>query len=146
MCKASGMHEIEVKNYPFCWKRHDQNPKEGKLATILVEALCERNLYICSWFSCRAGTNNDLNVLSMSPLMRGILRDDYRFYFDDTFKNAAHGPERKKSYSLGNCIYPNWPLFANYIHHQTSEAGKTYTKRQEASMKNIELCFGVMQS
>lgn len=112
----------------------------------MVEAWCNRNLYIWSWFAGRAKTNNDLNVLAVSPLMRGIIRRYFRLMLDDSYKITDQGPERKQLYFMGNGIYQNWPLLAKPIHHPTNEAANTYKKRQEAIHKDISLCFGVMQS
>ena len=134
------------KNCPFSEKGQYHNGKEGKMATIVVEAWCDRDLYIWSWFAGRAGTNNDLNVLAVSPLIQSILRGDYLFRLEEGFKLTEKGPERTQLYLLGDGIYPNWPLFAKPIHQPTDEGQKCYTKRQEAIRKDIERCFGVMQA
>lgn len=130
----------------LCGKGTVPQSQGGKLATIVVEAWCDRTLYIWSWFAGRAGTNNDLNVLAVSPLMRKILRGEFLFQLKDSYKITADGSERRQLYFLGDGIYPNWPLFAKPIHHPMNEREKVYTKRQEAIRKDIERCFGVLQS
>lgn len=138
--------KLKWKNCPFAEKGQYHNPKEGKLATIVVEAWCDRSLYIWSWFAGRAGTNNDLNVLAVSPLMSEILRGDFAFEVEEPYKISENGSVRKQLYFLGDGIYPNWPLFAKPIHQPTTDQEQVYTKRQEAIRKDIERCFGVIQA
>lgn len=134
------------KNCPIQEKGQYHNPREGHMATIVVEAWCDRRLYVWSWFSGRAGTNNDLNVLSVSPLIQDILQGRFEFSTGVEYKIGEDGTVRKMLYLLGDGIYPDWPLFAKPIHHPANEREQLYSKRQEAIRKDIERCFGVLQS
>lgn len=61
------LHEVTVEEVPFPQKRTvlQSNRKEGKFATIVIEAWCDRSLCIWRWLTDMAGTSNDLNVLSI---------------------------------------------------------------------------------
>lgn len=52
------------------------------------------------------GINNDLNVLVVSPLMRGILRGVFRYKLEGIYKITEDGLERREFYFLGDGIYP----------------------------------------
>lgn len=60
--RLMGCMKLKGKNCPFAEKGQYHDPKEGKLATIVVEATSDRNVFIWSWFAGLPGTNNDLNV------------------------------------------------------------------------------------
>lgn len=116
------------------------------MATIVVEEWCNRSLYLWSSFSGSPGTNNDLNVLAGSPLIKSILRGDFKFEVGKQFQFTENGPTRNKLYFLGGGIYPNWPLFAKPIHEPTNDSEKMYTNREESIKKEKEKCFSVLQA
>lgn len=134
------------KNCPLQEKGQYHNKKEGKMATIVAEGWCDRKLYLWSWFAGRAGTNNDLNVLAVSPLVQDIVRGKFKFSLTDEYSLIGGGVPRKRLYFLGDGIYPSWPLFVKPIHHPVDEHERTFTKNQEAIRKDIERCFGVLQA
>ena len=60
------MH-LHWKNFPLAYKWEYHNPKDGKLASISCQALCDSSLYCWNLFSGRCGTNNEINVLRYIP-------------------------------------------------------------------------------
>lgn len=63
------MH-IKWKNCSRAWKGQHFNPKEGKLATISCEAVCDRGLYCWHWYAGRCGTSNDISVKNVQRQFR----------------------------------------------------------------------------
>lgn len=57
--------KFKWRNCAFAEKWQYHGPKGGKLEKIVLEAWCDRNLYIWSWLAVRAVTNNSLHVLSL---------------------------------------------------------------------------------
>eukprot|EP00171_Calliarthron_tuberculosum_P002978 IDg2978t1 len=109
--------KMKWKNCPSALKGQYHNTKEGKLATIGIEAWCDRNLYI--WHCID-------------------LPNDYMLHQD--------GQTRRMGYFLVDGIYPRWTIFARPIHQPTREDESRYTKLQEALRKDIERAFGVLQA
>lgn len=86
---------------------------------VVVEACFGLDFYLWFWFVEREGTNNELNVLGVSPLIQSILRGDLKFEVGHEFKLSDNGPTRRQLYFLGDEIYPNWPIIAKPIHETT---------------------------
>lgn len=63
--------KVVWKKYPLAEKGQYHNKKESKMVTVVEEGWCDRSLYIWSCLTGRAGTNNDLNVLSVSLFHTG---------------------------------------------------------------------------
>lgn len=61
------MYEVTVENCPLYEKGQYRNRKESKLAMIVAEGWCDHKIFVWNLFVGRAGTNNDLNVLGVSP-------------------------------------------------------------------------------
>lgn len=64
--------EIHWKNCPSAKNSQFHNRKEGKLATVSLETWDDHGLYVWSWFGGHPGTNNDVTLLSVSPLFNDI--------------------------------------------------------------------------
>ena len=111
-----------------------------KRPTIVLEAICDRDLYIWHAFFGVAGSNNDFNVLNTSPLI-------------DLINNEIFPPARcyavgdkvfTRPYFLGDGIYPPWGIFAKTITCPTNDEERKCQKAQEAVRKDIERLFGVL--
>lgn len=59
---------------------------------IVVGEWCDRGLYLSSLFAGKAGTNNELNVLVVSPLIQSILQGDFKFEVRYELTLADNGP------------------------------------------------------
>ena len=68
------MH-LNWKNCQLAFKGQYHNQKDGKLAKISCEALCDSSLYCWHWLAGRCDTNNDLTVMRYSPLFIDIFRE-----------------------------------------------------------------------
>nr|GEV28688.1 protein ALP1-like [Tanacetum cinerariifolium] len=87
-----------------------------------------------------AGANNDLTVLSNSPL------------FDDLLDGVApvapfecNGVAFEKGYYLADGIYPQWSSFVKSFTVANSEKNALFKRKQESARKDIERTFGVLQ-
>jgi Plant transposon protein len=134
------MHII-WKYCPSAWKGKFHNPKDSKLAVLIVEAWCDHDLYVWSWFAGRAGTNNDITVANASPLFNDIMTGSWCTDFEYNIEDKRNVP-----YFLVNGIYPAWTIFASPIHVPSSVHEVEYTKRQEQVRKDVERCVRVLQT
>jgi hypothetical protein len=138
------MHHV-WKNCPTAWKGSFQG-KEGK-PTLILEGVCDYNLWFWNSFYGCAGSFNDLNVLRMSNLMTMLL--------DGTFADIENragvvpynisGEEFDALFLLVDGIYPKYSRFVKGIKDPITEQECGYTGWQEAARKDIERAFGVLQ-
>lgn len=92
------------------------------MPTIMLEAVASQDLWIWHAFFGVAGSNNDINVLNQSPL----------------FNNEG--------YYLGDGIYPEWATIVKSFSHPSDPKRKKFKEMQEATRKDVERAFGVLQS
>ena len=98
----------EWKNYPAEWKGMYQ--RRSRTATVILEVVASRDLWIWHAFFGTPGSCNDINVLQRLPV------------FDDLFNGRApqvqfdmNGNTYNKGYYLTDGIYPKWATFINTI-------------------------------
>jgi hypothetical protein len=133
------------KNCPTAWKGSYQG-KAGK-PTIILESVCDYNLWFWNSFYGCAGSFNDLNVLKMSNLMTMFLDGT----FDAIEREAGVVPykisdsEFDALFLLVDGIYPKYSRFVKGIKDPINEQECAYTGWQEAARKDIERAFGVLQ-
>ncbi|XP_056695806.1 uncharacterized protein [Spinacia oleracea] len=127
------------KNCPAGWKGMYQG--RSKTATVILEAIASRDLWIWHAFFGTPGSCNDINVLQRSPV------------FDDIINNRApqvqftvNGNTYKKGYYLTDGIYPKWSTFVDTITAPQTYKQRLFTKRQESARKDVERAFGVLQA
>lgn len=137
---------IPWKNCLIGQKGQYHSSRNGKLATIVAEALCDPMLYIWSWFSGMAGTNNDLNVLNSSPLFQDIINNAFSFTIAVKYKIIQGiGEESSLPYFLVDGIYRTWSIFAGPIRDPTVDQQQFKTE-QEAIKKDGERAFVVLMA
>lgn len=76
------------KHFPVSLKGKYHSSKDGKLATIQVETVPEKDIYVWHWFAGQCGTNNDKTTVSVSPLSSDILSGRYLFKHPDPYKTT----------------------------------------------------------
>jgi Plant transposon protein len=132
------------KNCPVGWQGSYKG-KEKK-PTIVLEAIADYHMWFWHAAYGYAGTLNDRTILNMSPFLDMLVDGS----FEDLEKEAAvaytiGGDEFTKMYILVDGIYPKYSRFVHGIKQPSNKDQKKYTKWQEASRKDIERAFGVLQ-
>lgn len=87
------------------------------------------------------GACNDLNVLAKSPLFDELTAGrapHVQFKVNNRFYNLG--------YYLADGIYPRWATFVKTIPRPTRPKEIEFAKAQEAYRKDVERCFGILQS
>ncbi|XP_057784812.1 protein ALP1-like [Salvia miltiorrhiza] len=128
------------KNYPTAWQGAYTRGDQGE-PTIILEAIASRDLWIWHAFFGTPGSNNDINVLNNSTLFKDRLQGmgvPVTYQVNNAYYTSG--------YYLTDSIYPNWPVFVKSPTHPTDSKRKRFKVMQEATRKDIERAFGVLQA
>ena len=134
------MH-IFWKNCPVAWQGAYKG-KEKK-PSIVLEAMCDYNLWIWHAAFGYAGSQNDINIWEQSPILKSFIdgsfveRVDFPFTINDTTFT--------KLFMLADGIYPELSRIAKTVDEPRGHGKKLYAKWQESCRKDIERAFGVLQ-
>jgi hypothetical protein len=120
---------------------HGQYKGKEKSKTMILEAICDPNLYIWYHFFGEPGSLNDLNILGKSSIVGAILTQSF-----DTSVEAytINGNSRDWLYFLVDGIYPKWSILCKSVRNPTNAKMADFSARQESVRKDIERCFGVL--
>ncbi|XP_048633743.1 putative nuclease HARBI1 isoform X2 [Brassica napus] len=129
----------EWKNCPTAWK--GQYSRGSGKPTIVLEAVASHDLWIWHAFFGPPGTLNDINVLDRSPVFDDILQGKA-----PRVKYMVNGHMYKLAYYLTDGIYPKWSTFIQSITLPQSPQEQLFAKFQEATRKDVERAFGVLQA
>ena len=129
----------EWKNCPTAWK--GQYTRGSGKPTLVLEAVASQDLWIWHAYFGSPGTLNDINVLDRSPV------------FDDIYEGRAprvtymvNGHQYDLAYYLTDGIYPKWSTFIQSITLPQGPKAELFAKVQEATRKDVERAFGVLQA
>ncbi|XP_021743214.1 uncharacterized protein LOC110709310 [Chenopodium quinoa] len=119
----------------------ERNVPRSKTATIILEALASKDLWIWNAFFGTPGSLNDINILQRSPM------------FDDICEGRApevsfnvNGNRYNMGYYLTDGIYPKWAAFIPAIKLPQTAKQRLFTRKQESYRKDVEHAFGVLQA
>jgi hypothetical protein len=134
----------DCKHFPWqnCPKAlHGQYKGKDKAKTMILEAICDPNLYIWYHFFGEPGSLNDLNILGKSSIVGAILTQSF-----DTSVEAysINGNSRDWLYFLVDGIYPKWSILVKSVRNPTNVKLANFSARQESVRKDIERCFDVL--
>jgi hypothetical protein len=87
-----------------------------------------------------AGSNNDINVLHHSPVFSRLIECTAPQIF-----YVINGNPYDKGYYLDDGIYPSLATFVKTVRNPADEKCKRFAKEQEASRKDVERAFGMLQ-
>lgn len=87
------------------------------------------------------GSNNDINVLENSTLFRDALNGRA-----PRIRYTVNGTEYNMGYWLADGIYPEYACFVKTIPHPVGNKAKHFASIQEGRRKDVERCFGMLQS
>jgi hypothetical protein len=109
--------------------------------TMILEAVATQDLRICHAFFGTTGSQNDINVLNMSPLfIQAIKGEAPAVHYD------ANGTQYDMGYYLADKIYLEWAVFMKTMTPPQSREDKLFALMQEGARKDVECAFGVLQS
>lgn len=128
------------KNYPTAW--HGRFKGKEKALTVTLEAICISTLWICHAFFWVPESLNDTNIVEASPIIEKIT--SHRF--PPSCKYIICGKQRIKLYWFTDGIYPKAPFFISFVAEQMNRKKKLMASILKRSKKDIECCFGVLQS
>ncbi|XP_048619576.1 putative nuclease HARBI1 isoform X1 [Brassica napus] len=127
------------KNCPTAWK--GQYTRGSGKPTLVLEAVASQDLWIWHAFFGSPGTLNDINVLDRSPV------------FDDIYQGRAprvtymvNRHQYDLAYYLTDNIYPKLSTFIQSITLPQGPKAELFAKVQEATRKEVERAFGVLQA
>ena len=142
------MH-TEWKNCPKAWQGSFQTKKEsGRGPTVVLEALCDYNMWFWHASFGYAGSLNDLNILNLSPFLESLIDGSFSKLEKDCRRlpYEVKGEMFDKLFVLVDGIYPPYSRFVKGIQMPLTNEEQRYTAWQEAKRKDIERAFGVLQS
>jgi Plant transposon protein len=134
----------------FVWKRcpnalAGQHKGKGEKNTIVLEAICDGDLYIWYSFFGSPGSLNDINILDRSSIVASILNGSFDLRLPVEQQYTINGTTRDYFYFLVDGIYPKWSIFISTIAHAAQGSKEAYfASCQEAIRKDIERAFGVL--
>ncbi|XP_004288843.1 PREDICTED: putative nuclease HARBI1 [Fragaria vesca subsp. vesca] len=129
----------EWKNCPTGW--HGAYSGRKGRPTIILEAVASHDTWVWHAFFGVPGAQNDINVLNQSPVFEGLIAGN-----SPAVTFHANGRRYSNAYYLADGIYPRYSTFVKTIPNPESQAQKLFAKKQEAYRKDVERCFGILQS
>src|SRR3954470_20844592 len=113
----------EWKNCPVGW--HGSHKGRSHKATLILEAVASRDLWIWHAFFGMAGGNNDLNVLDHSPVF-----DEFLQGRTPPTNYIVNGQQFLIGYYLIDGIYPKYASFVQTINPPTTAKERLFTQKQ----------------
>lgn len=111
--------------------------------TIVMETVCDEDLYIWHFFIGTPGSNNDLNFLRQSPLYHDVISG---WWPPRSFPYTLNGRTRSLLYYLADGVYPRYPFFATPYPTPQTPQDRTFNRLQEALRKDVERLYAVLTS
>lgn len=78
--------------------------------------------------------------------MQQTLSEAYKFRMGEDYTITSYVTVRNVMLLLRDGICPDWQIFSNPIHNPRNEQEIRYKVLQEAVRKDVERCFGILQS
>jgi len=129
----------EWKNCPKALKGH-YSGKEGT-PTLVLEVVATQDLHIWHSFFGLPGSLNDINVLERSHLFQ-----DLALGHAPPCHYTVNGTVYTVPYYLANGIYPKWSTLIQTISCPQDDKPRLFSQFQEATRKDVERTFGVLQA
>ncbi len=136
------------KNCPMEWQGVFKG-REKSMSTIVMEAVCDYNLWF--WHVCygNPGSMNDSNVLDTSPLLEMLLDRSFVQVEQEAGVVPYYIPGEDlpfhKTFLLVDGAYPRYCRFVRTINPPITQQEKNFSRWQEGARKDIERAFGVLQ-
>lgn len=134
------MH-VPWKNCPVACQG-SQMGKSG-YPTIVLEAMADYNLWFWHFSFGFPGSLNDINIWDRSCLLKTFLSTEFAEEVDFDFE--VGGTWFRRLWVMVDGIYPELSRFVKTIQEPIGQQACNYAIWQEASRKDIERAFGVLQ-
>lgn len=133
------------KNCPVAWQGAFLGRNSGP--TIVLEAICDYNLFFWHLSYGYSGAMNDLNILNISPLLEKWTEGSFTGVEKDArvVPFQIGGETFDRTYVLVDGIYPKYSRFVRGHPQPVTDEETRFTKWQESARKDIERAFGVLQ-
>jgi hypothetical protein len=135
------MH-VYWKNCPVAWQGQYQGKE--KYPTIVLEAMCDYNLYFWHHEFGAAGTLNDISIWDLSGVHKTFV--DGTFADTCDFPFIIDGKQFDRLWVTVDGIYPKLSRFVKTLSQPVDKDQAKYAKWQEKTRKDVERGFGVLQS
>jgi hypothetical protein len=135
------MH-VTWKNCPVAWQGQYEGKEEGP--TMVLEAMCDHNLYFWHHEFGSAGTLNDISIWDMSGLHKAFVDGTWTDTIDFPF--TIDGQVFDKLWVTVDGIYPQIGRFVKTLSQPVGQAEQDYASWQEKTRKDVERGFGVLQA
>ena len=126
---------------PVGWQGQFKGKEPGP--AIVLKAVANHNLWIWHHAFGFASSLNDINIFDQSTLLQAFL--DGTFTRDIDFEYEIDGKVFSELFVLVDGIYPEISRFVKTYEEPLTADRKRYAKWQEASRKDVERAFGVLQ-
>ena len=108
---------------------------------IVVEAVCDEDLWIWRLFVGSPNSLNDIDVLNRSPLYLDVTAGRWP---PRDVPSTVNGTIRTLLYYLVDGIYPRYAFQVSPHPMPMTEEAKTFNRLQEAIRRDVERLFGVL--
>jgi len=135
---------LNWKNCPSAWKGQLEG-KEG-VATLVMEAGCDYNLWFWHTAFGYPGTMNDIQIWEQSELYNSISSGEWAQFVDPIVPFRIGSMETNQAFFLVDGIYPLLSRFCKTISEPQNKDQERFTAWQEAVRKDSERGFGVLGS
>lgn len=129
------------KNCPVAWQ--GQYKGKEKKPSMVLEAMCDYQLWIWHAAFGYAGSQNDINIFDQSPLLESFIDGTFSVFVD--FEYTINDEVFTKLFMLADGIYPQLSRIVKTVDEPRGLGKKLYAKWQESCRKDIERAFGVLQ-
>ena len=133
------------KNCPKAWQGSYKGKE--KMPSIVLEAICDYNLFFWHASYGYTGNLNDRTILSLSPLMDRLLDGSFHQLEMEAgvIPFTISGEQFRETWITTDGIYPRYIRFVKGIKQPINPVEKKYTQWQEAVRKDVERAFGVLK-
>jgi len=112
-----------------------------KRRAIVLETICDHDLYIHHLFAGAPGSHNDLNVLGQSPLFMEMMDGTWP---PKDLPYVVNGRTRTMPFYLTDKAYHKYPVFLSCYAKPNTRKQRIFNRLQEAMRKDVERLYGVL--